>query len=269
MAARIAEFARRRPGALLEAFALGNFAFLVLDVYLAHSVNSFRHAVEWAPVAFSVVATALLGAAMPSWLRGDRNPAARFVGLVVGYASVALGVAGVVYHLESQFFAQWTLSSLVYTAPFAAPLAYSGIGFLLVLNRMVPPGSAEWRQWVVFFACGGFVGVFVLALCDHAQNGFFFASEWWPVASSAAAAGALALALADPRRPSLRIALGVLAFQAVTGLAGFWLHFTAAIGGLSSSLFENFVHGAPTFAPLLFVDLAVLAAIGIVGASDP
>ncbi len=269
MAARIAEFARRRPGALLEAFVLGNCAFLVLDVYLAHSVNSFRHAAEWAPFVFSIAATALLGATIPSWLRGDRNQRARRVGLLVGYASIILGVAGVVYHLESQFFAQWTLSSLVYTAPFAAPLAYSGIGFLLVLNRMVPPGSAEWRQWVVFFAAGGFVGVFVLALCDHAQNGFFYASEWWPVASSAAATGALLMALVEPRRPTLRIALGVLAFQAVTGLAGFWLHFAADIGRLSSSLFQNFVHGAPLFAPLLFVDLAVLAAIGILGASDP
>ena len=35
------------------------------------------------------------------------------------------------------------------------------------------------------------------------------------------------------------------------------------MNGLSASLYENFVHGAPVLAPLLFVDLAILAAIGL------
>ena len=39
------------------------------------------------------------------------------------------------------------------------------------------------------------------------------------------------------------------------------------VNGLSASLFENFVHGAPPFAPLLFVDLGVLAAIGLSAAA--
>jgi hydroxylamine dehydrogenase len=63
-------------------------------------------------------------------------------GLAVGYASVLLGLAGVLYHLDSQFFSQWTMRSLVYTAPFAAPVAYAGLGFLLLMNRMVPSGDA-------------------------------------------------------------------------------------------------------------------------------
>ena len=50
----------------------------------------------------------------------------RHAGLVVGYASIAVGLAGVAYHLNSQFFSQWTIRSLVYTAPFAAPVAYAG-----------------------------------------------------------------------------------------------------------------------------------------------
>ena len=44
---------------------------------------------------------------------------------------------------------------------------------------------------------------------------------------------------------------------------GFSLHVAADVNGLSASLYENFVHGAPAFAPLLFVDLAFLAAIGL------
>ncbi len=53
---------------------------------------------------------------------------------------------------------------------------------------------------------------------------------------------------------------------ALTGVIGFYLHVAADVNGLSASLYENFVHGAPVFAPLLFVDLAVLAAIGLTAA---
>ena len=118
-------------------------------------------------------------------------------------------------------------------------------------------------RWVVVLALGGFLGVFVLALCDHAQNGFFYASEWWAVASSALAGGFLAVALVDRREAFIGICFGVLALQAATGLAGFYFHVSADINGLSASMFENFVHGAPVFAPLLFIDLSVLAAIGL------
>lgn len=71
------------------------------------------------------------------------------------------------------------------------------------------------------------------------------------------------MALVDRRAAVLRICLGVLAMQAVVGLIGFYFHVAADVNGLSASLFENFVHGAPVFAPLLFVDLGVLAAIGL------
>ena len=53
-----------------------------------------------------------------------------------------------------------------------------------------------------------------------------------------------------------------MALQVVIGVVGFYLHLVADINGLSSSLFENFIHGAPVFAPLLFVDLVLLAMIG-------
>ena len=259
----ILERAARHKSALLEGFVLANFAFLVLDVFLAHSVNNFRHRAEWIPFVFSITATVLLAPTLPSAGRTNQSGYAHRVGLLVGFGSIALGIAGVVYHLESQFFSQWTIRSLVYTAPFAAPLAYSGLGFLLLVNRMVPRETEEWDWWVVFFALGGFLGVFVLALCDHAQNGFFYASEWWPVAASALAGGFLSVALVDRRAAFHRICFGVLALQVAVGLIGFYLHVAADVSGLSASLFENFVHGAPAFAPFLFVDLGVLAAIGL------
>lgn len=259
----ITSWVARRKSVLLEWFVLANFAFLVVDVFLAHSVNSFRHHAEWFPFVFSAVATALLAPAVARKDWANHGSFSYRVGLVVGFGSIALGIAGVGYHLQSQFFSQWTIRSLVYTAPFAAPLAYSGLGFLLLLNRKVPSETDEWDRWVVFLAMGGFLGVFVLALCDHAQNGFYYTSEWWPVVASALAGGFLAVALTERNLPYLRLCFGVLALQAIVGLAGFFFHVQADVNGLSASLFENFVHGAPAFAPLLFVDLACLAAIGL------
>ena len=97
----------------------------------------------------------------------------RDVGYLVGWLSVLVGFGGVLYHLESRFFLDRTLKSLTYAAPFAAPLAYTGLGFLLLMNRMVAARSAEWARWVILLALGGFFGNFVLSLTDHASNGFF------------------------------------------------------------------------------------------------
>lgn len=254
---------RRNKVSILEAFVLANFAFLILDVYLAHLINRFRHPAEWIPVGFSVAAVLLLAPALGLRIRSRGQRFTHYAGLGVGYASVLLGLAGVLYHLDSQFFSQWTMRSLVYTAPFAAPVAYAGLGFLLLVNRMVPQDDAAWGQWVIFLAWGGFVGNFVLSLADHAMNGFFHPTEWLPVFASALAIGFLGVALVERHVVFLRVTLGVLGLQAVVGVAGFYLHAVADINGLSSSVFDNFVHGAPVFAPLLCANIALLATIGM------
>ena len=155
------------------------------------------------------------------------------------------------------------MRSLVYTAPFSAPIAYAGLGFLLLMNRMVPSSDAAWGQWVVFFALGGFVGNFGLSLADHAMDGFFHATEWLPVFASALAVGFVGVALVEHRVAFLRVTLVVVIFQAVVRAAGFYLHAVADINGLSSSVFANLVHGAPAFALLLCANIALLAVIGL------
>jgi len=55
----------------------------------------------------------------------------------------------------SRFFYERALKSLIYAAPFAVPLAYTGLGLLLVMNRMVDRRSAEWPRWVLFLGLGG------------------------------------------------------------------------------------------------------------------
>ncbi|HEY7326774.1 MAG TPA: hypothetical protein VH592_03995 [Gemmataceae bacterium] len=248
----------------LEIFVLVNLAFLAPDIYLAHSTNLFRHAAEYLPFIFSVVAPILLLAGLVAGRGQPEGRACKWLGFLVGWVSVVVGIAGLVLHLESGFFREETLDSLVYTAPFAAPLAYTGIGLLLLMNRMVNADSADWPRWVLLLAMGGFMGNFIFSLADHAQNGFFHPSEWVPVASSAFAIGFLLVPfLVTVNRAFLILCAGVMIGQVVVGLLGFYYHTTANLRGPSPSMFDNFVYGAPSMAPLLFPNLVLLTLLGL------
>ena len=251
--------ALRSPWTLVEIFIFGNLAFLTADVYIAHDVNAFERRPEWIPVIFSIAAPVLL--IIVALVRGR---AGRTLALLVGWTSLIVGVAGMLFHLQSHFFEEQTIRNLVYTAPFVAPLAYAGLGMLLILDRMVDPDSIEWSQWVVFLALGGFGGNFVLSLADHAQNGFFNRFEWVPVVASAMAIGFLLLVVLRPADAKLRYwSWIVLALQVIVGVAGFAFHVNGNLHQTSPNLWERFLYGAPVFAPLLFPNLAILAAIGL------
>ena len=156
---------------LVEMFAFGNLTFLALDVYLAHSINEFALPAEWIPVVFSLTIPFLL---LPGIIkRQHQHGFTRWAGHVVGATSVLVGIVGFLLHLESNVFHELTLKSLVYAAPFAGPLSYTGVGLLLILNRLETDDAPSWGVWVVFLAMCGFVGNLALSLCDHAQNGFF------------------------------------------------------------------------------------------------
>jgi hypothetical protein len=256
----------------VELFAASNLAFLAADTALAHAVNAFENAAEWVPVGFSLLAAGVLvGALALGGLRpplaGDASVArrvARGLGSAVGWGSVAVGIAGFLFHLDSAFFDEQTLKNLVYTAPFAAPLAYTGLGLLLILNRTVDARSREWARWVVLLALGGFVGNFVLTLSDHAQNGFFRPSEWIGVVASAWAVSSLCAVLAvDDDRPLLWLCFAIMSAQVLVGFLGAYLHVMAVVSAASGSLRDRILYSAPLFAPLLFADLAALAALGL------
>jgi hypothetical protein len=267
-----------RPLSWVELFAAGNLAFLALDIYVAHSMNDFARATEWIPFAYSIAAPPLLalcwliqGRVRP-YLAGDpapgpldwRRASSRRLGLLVGLTGVVVGVAGVVFHLQSHFFREQTLHNLVYTAPFAAPLSYAGLGLIVILNRLERGSTQEYARWVVLLAMGGFFGNFVLSVADHAQNGFFHPAEWIPVVSAAYAVGALiAVATIPGSRSTWFFAAAVMVLQVVVGLMGFVYHLIPNVRGPMPTLWESFVFGAPIFAPLLFADLALLAGLGL------
>jgi hypothetical protein len=246
----------------IELFVLLNFAGLVLDIFLAHSENQFRRESEYVPLWFSAVAAITLAAVVP--LRRKRPAVWRDVGHLVGWLSIAVGLAGVLLHLDSRFFEERTIRSLTYAAPFAAPLAYAGLGLLLLANRLVDPDAPEWPQWILLLALGGFVGNFVFSLTDHAQNAFFNRLEWVPVVSSAFAIGVLLVPLMTTvTAPYVRFCVLVLGVQALVGVLGFALHVRSDIRQPDATLFERILNGAPPMAPLLFPNLVVLALIAL------
>lgn len=248
----------------VELFVLVNLSFLALDIYLAHSVNQFRAAAEYIPLYFSLAAPLVLVIALAADIVRPQSAVWRDLGHLVGWLAIAIGLVGVVLHLDSRFFYERTLKSLVYAAPFAAPLAYTGLGLLLVMNRMVAADSIEWPLWVLLLALGGFFGNFLFSVTDHAQNGFYHLTEWIPVVSSAFAVGFLTVPFLTPvTRRYLGFTAVVLLAQAAVGVLGFLLHTSANLHGESAKMWDNFIFGAPPLAPLLFPNLVLLAFVGL------
>ena len=252
----------QQPQIWIELFVIANIGFLTFDIYLAHSVNQFRRAPEYIPLYFSASAPLLLIVALAA---RHRWPAVwKDLGYFVGWLSILIGLTGVVLHLQSRFFYERTIRSLTYSAPFAAPLAYTGLGFLLVMNRMVDPESLEWAQWIQLFTLGGFLGNFVFSLSDHAGNGFFNRLEWVPVAASAIAVGFLVVPIVERvSRSFIQLTAAILLLEAAVGVWGFALHALGNLRGPSIHAFENFIYGAPPLAPLLFPNLVVLGLIAL------
>jgi hypothetical protein len=252
------------PQLWVDLFATVNLAILAADIYIAHSVNHFAKAAEYIPLYFSMGAPVLLGVVIAlRWIWHQDAPW-RDVGYLVGWLAILVGLGGVLYHLESRFFLDRTLKSITYAAPFAAPLAYTGLGFLLLANRMVAARTLEWARWVILLALGGFFGNFVLSVTDHASNGFFAKTEWIPVISSACATGFLLVPLIiSVTRRFLDACLVVMMGQAIVGLLGFWFHMRANLIEPGHGIFDKLVNGAPPMAPLLFPNLVGLALIGM------
>ena len=245
---------------LLDIFITVNLAFLAIDVFVAHSVNAFAHTAEWIPFYFSLGASCLLVLTVFT----PRKRWKQWCRFGIGWGAICIGIAGMLFHLNSHFFSDLTLKNLVYTAPFVAPLAFTGVGFLLIMNGMIDDTELEWSQWVVFMAGFGWCGNFILSVFDHAQNGFFNPSEWLPVFTSALAVGCLATLFFLPRHSYfLKFCVVVLGINFIVGIAGFFFHIGAGLQVAAVNRIDGFLYGAPVFAPLLFPNLSLLAMLGI------
>lgn len=255
---------RLKKKKLLDIFVISNFFFLALDIFYAHSINDFAHKGEWIPFYFSIIATILLGINLVL-----KKEFKNIVSFTLGLLSIIIGTLGVFYHLESQFFQSVSLKSLVYTAPLAAPLSYTALGLLLFLNNLIPSQKAIYGQWIVVLAYIGFAGNFLLGLLDHAQNGFFFISEWIPVISAALILVFIPLGLIRKYyklfMPTFKYLLWL---QFFVGILGAFLHIYAILIDNSASIIDKLLYGPPVLAPLLFCNLAFLMAVGLMCIKD-
>jgi hypothetical protein len=252
-------FERLTPRYAVHLFCVANLSFLGVDIGIAHLENGYARRMEWLPIFFSALATALL---LPGLL-GSKHPRIVLLDRIAGWGAVGVGIAGMMLHLESAFFAERTLRDLVYSAPFVAPLSFVGVGLLVLLLRSDDASGPDFGPWVLVLALGGFSGNYALSLLDHAQNGFFHATEWVPVAAASLAIGVLAVELARPRAMPRVFFFGVMLLQVAIGVTGFGLHVAANLRETAASFVDRFVFGAPAFAPMLFADLALLALIGL------
>ncbi len=254
-----------RPNSVIvDIFIIVNISFLALDIFIAHSINQFSNLAEWIPFYFSLIAPILLLIELwVNWINKQKKT--QLISIVIGSVSIVIGVAGLIWHLHSSFFEYYTLKSLVYTAPFIAPLAYAGLGSLLIMNRMVDQESMEWSEWLILLGLGGFCGNFILALSDHSQNGFFIVYEWIPVISSAIAVSFLVVTLTKQYSIQFtNISILVMILQTIIGVWGFYFHCMTALNSNIPGYFDKIVYNAPIFAPLLFINLAILSLFGLI-----
>jgi hypothetical protein len=244
------------------AFAGFNFLFMGLDILMAHSVNEFGKQAEFVPLIFSAVAGPV---ALIQAIVRPRAQAWRAFFVLVLMGGIAVGLAGTWFHLDSHFLRHPSLKTLVYTAPIVAPLAYAGVSFV-ALAGLLDADSAWSRPRVLFLlAGGGFAGNAFLAVADHAQNGFFVPVEWSSVfAGFLGAATFIGLALRErPTRTDGTFALLVVLFEMGIGTLGFIYHLLADLNAVGPTLIDQFVFGAPVFAPLLFANLGLLGLLAL------
>lgn len=245
-----------RRGLLL--FAAANLLFLLVDVALAHA-SFFKSRAELVPIWIS--GTGGLLALLLAFLSG---PWARALLWLDAAACILTGMAGLWFHAGAEELLRPSLQRLVYSAPIVAPLAYAGLGLLLLVAEHAREARTRGRL-LQLLAGLGLLGNFVLCLLDHAQNGFWAEVEWLSVAGGAAGGLGLlrAASLRETTEAETRFLWGLLASMAAVGVLGATLHARADLLA-RGTLLERLEYGAPIFAPLLFADLAALGALGLV-----
>lgn len=252
----------RAPKDLLKTVLLGviagNFVFISVDVALAHTLLGLSGWPKLWPVWAGCLCGLLIGLRLLEILGGPTI----WKHALNAATALALftGAFGFYFHLDSRFLQSINLHSLVYSAPIAAPLAFSGLGLLAwVANRGKDLAGLDCRSIALALVGWGFLGNAVICLMDHEQNAFFFPSEWIGVAAGLFA-GCVCLEISFRKTldvPEIWIVEGVFGLVALVGVLGFAFHLHGGLG-VSGSPVERFVHGVPIMAPLIFVDLALL-----------
>lgn len=271
--------ARLRVGRdqLLLIFAAFNLAFLVVDVGIAHSINSFRPVYEWIPVlaAWPGVATCL-ALAVPQ-RPSDRL---RLLHQAAMLLNIIVGVLGTVFHLRAVIppAGGWAWAWIAFGAPVLAPLSFAGAalvglvaswhetpghpGLLNITSHLRVRAPLSRTQHLLCFVALGFAGAALMSFQDHGQYGYTF-WEWIPIATGLFATLVVFGRAWNPRphHPDELTYLWTMILAIVVGVAGIAFHLSKDLADSGAVSFERMRALAPIFAPALFSDLGILGLI--------
>lgn len=242
---------------------------MALDVFIAHSYNSFALWEEWIPIPISLISGFFVLAYAFTEEPGAVRRKAFFC---IQAVLLGLGLAGFYFHAHGAAFHAFTLKSMVYAAPMAAPLSFAGNALVALAGVGMLAFTGINRRRLFFLLTGaGCFGNFALCILDHARNGFFVPIEWASVAVSLFGAivliwaGILHHKLSRPETIAIAIALFL---QIATGLIGFFFHAASLQDSLMTAWSDKIFFSAPIFAPLLFCDVAVLGIVALLMDSE-
>jgi len=271
--------ARLRVGRdqLLLIFAAFNLAFLVVDVAIAHSINSFRPVYEWIPViaAWPGVATCLALA-----IQQQPSDRLRLFHQAAMLLNIVVGVLGTVFHLRAVIppTGGWAWAWIAFGAPVLAPLSFAGAalvglvaswsevpghpGFLNITGRLQIRAPLSRTQHLLWFVALGFAGAALMSFQDHGQYGYTL-WEWIPIATGFFATFVVIGRAWNPRhhKPDELTYLWTMILAIVVGIAGIAFHLSKDLADSGAVSLERMRAFAPIFAPGLFSDLGILGLI--------
>jgi len=250
-------WAQKRRDNLIMAFIAMNYLMMSLDCTLVHWSSGFDHIGMYFSAGWPLLA------ALPFIFFTFKPPkkTGRGVSLVVSLASVAVGIAGLAWHLLGQFFEAPGLQSLIYSAPILAPLGLTVLG-IMTLAIIYPPKEGLTRRLIGFMALW-MLGLALLGLQDHARNNFYEWGEWIPIVVgvfSMIVFGLYALFYKKMNGNGLLLTTTLILFA--TAAVGAVMH-TVAFFEATVPLVQKLSQAAPPLAPTLFGDAAIFVLIAL------
>lgn len=265
-----------------------NEIILGADIYLAHNIDGTIKPYEWIPILFGPVAgVMLLGAGLIA-LR--RRPLANIVASVVFLLSIIVGLLGTYFHLYRAFL--WEAASgqqisanlLIWAPPLLGPITFVLVAVLGLSAAWVedPPDSGVLqllggrrlrmpypKTQAYFFMVALFILVtLIMSVLDHARVNFANPWLWVPtiVGSLAVLVTFFMGAFSHLERSDVLVYVATMLLLVAVGLVGFVLHIFANLTGQGAIVPERFLRGAPSMAPLLFANMALM---GLLVLLDP
>lgn len=244
---------------LLLAFMAINFAFIGVDVLIAHSQNNFFR-LEMIPLIYTPFA--VLGILLKLFLPHKRW-ADRFFRISMGFGLV-IGLLGTFFHLAGNATAkpQPIYELIVEGSPVAAPIAFAGLA-LYTWTAAKSEISRRDSQLLILVGLG-FLASVTAAFLDHARLAFSPIYTLFPLISGLMAAIACFwLACSKKTKPEVILFLSIMALNLFIGLLGFVFHLLGDLAGTQTIVWARFLYRNPLLGPLLFCDAAMLGGLSL------